>query len=138
MNGTWIRAVLAVFLTSGVLVAEEQRPQLESTAQAKGVIGITYEILDGQEIPIEGAVGTAFGGALYFVDDFGTYQMTLDAGREVRKQLEGCTVNLFVPELSNCRGVGMAEVQADWKDMSVSKGVEIGLIVYELEVTRTD
>jgi hypothetical protein len=32
----------------------------------------------------------------------------------------------------------MAEVRADWEGLSLSEGVAIELIVYELEVTRSD
>lgn len=123
-------------LLAGPALAEP--PKLKNTADAHKVLSHIYQILDGQEIPVEGAVGTTFGDVLYLVDQHGRYRVTLDAGREVRKQLEGCQVNPFVRDQSNCRGVGMAEVHADWENLSVSKGVAIELIVYELKVIRSD
>lgn len=130
------RLLIAGALLAGPALAEP--PKLKNTEDAHKVLSHVYQILDGQEIPVEGAVGTTFGEALYLVDQHGRYRVTLDAGRQVRKQLEGCKVNPFVPDQSNCRGVGMAEVRADWEGLSLSEGVAIELIVYELEVTRSD
>lgn len=55
-----------------------------------------YSEVEGYEMPIDGAIGTFVGDQLYYRDSTGSYRVLLDAGRTVRRELEGCEVNLFL------------------------------------------
>jgi hypothetical protein len=50
---------------------------------------------------------------LYYVDNCGNYEVVLDAGREVRRQLGGCEVNPWRPKASSYRVTGWVEFVAN-------------------------
>lgn len=96
-----------------------------------------YTEIEGKEVPITGAIGTQYGEKLYFYDETGSYPILLDAGRSVRRDLEGCEINPFQePEQAPCQVSGMAEIKIDWDASSLPKGFSVELIVFEAEVTK--
>lgn len=92
-----------------------------------------YESLQGKEISIDGVIGTSFGDQIYFADITGSYKVSLDAGREVRRKIEGCEVNIFDREKSLCKISGMAEIKVENDDDNIADGIEIGLILYQVD-----
>ena len=96
-----------------------------------------YIQMEGKEIPITGAIGTMYGDRLYFYDSTGRYPIVLDAGRSIRRELEGCEINPFQePAQASCQVSGMAEIKIDWDDSDLPKGFEVELIIFEAEVTK--
>lgn len=96
-----------------------------------------YAQMEGKELTIEGAIGTQYGDKLYFYDTTGSYPILLDAGRSVRRDLEGCEINTFLePAKAPCQISGRAEIKIDWDDSSLPNGFEVELIVFEAEVSK--
>jgi len=79
-------------------------------------------------------LGTFITEDLTFVDNTGSYDVKLDAGREARRSLEGCEVNPFDWKLSDCIISGRAELTVDFPNSSVSDGYEIDLIIFEMTI----
>jgi uncharacterized protein YdeI (BOF family) len=133
----YIKLLLATlaFALNSVPASSEGMPEFEKSVRE------TYKAYDGKEIDIEGAIGTWIGGeTLYFYDSSGLYTILLDAGRAARKSIDGCEINRHVePHKSPCRITGKAEVKIDWDDSNnFASGIEVGLIVFELSLTRSD
>lgn len=96
-----------------------------------------YADMEGKEIAVSGAIGTTYGDQLYFYDATGNYPILLDAGRSVRRELEGCEINPFLePEQSTCQMSGMAEIQIDWDESNLSNGYEVELIIFEANIRK--
>jgi len=121
----------AVLLAPISGAAQDAAPKgTDSVVQA---VSEAYQALDGQEVRIDGAIGEFVGGLLYFIDETGRYSIKLDAGRDVRRRIEGCTLNMFDAASSPCQVIGMAEISIDADDDNVGDGVEIGLVLYDVE-----
>lgn len=133
----YIQLLLAslAFALSSVSASAEGMPEFEKSVREK------YKAYDGKEIDIEGAIGTWYGGEkIYFYDSSGRYAILLDAGRAARKSIEGCKIDDYVePHKNPCPITGKAEVKIDWDDSkNFASGIEVGLIVFELSLTRSD
>ena len=132
-------AIAGVLLTvSSSLVAQEQvevtGQEVQNTNRMDDGLRNVYRALNGQEIEVDGAIGSLFGGdQLYFADGTGRYETDLDAGRDVRRQIEGCELKLMNPETSPCKVVGMAEASTDDDDENIGDGLEIRLILYRVD-----
>ncbi len=111
----------------------QDKPQLKNTNDLEKFLTIVNDVANGQEILVDGAIGTMFGETVYFVDQTGRYKILLDAGRDFRRKIEGCELELFDPSSSKCKVLGKAEVRVDLDDDNVADGVEISLILFAVE-----
>jgi hypothetical protein len=125
---------LSGFSTAGF--AQDQLPQLTSTTEAQAAVRTVYEAFDKQEIAIDGYIGTFIGDGIYFLDQTGRYEVTLDAGRAVRKDLANCKIGWGYSGNHNCSAQGMAEVHVSWDASDLSEGMKVKLIIYELQITH--
>ena len=92
-----------------------------------------YQQANTSEVSIKGAIGTLLGETVYFVDETGRYKVKLDAGRDVRRKIESCELNLFDSGGSKCQISGKAEVAVDLNDNNFGDGYEIELILFSVE-----
>ena len=121
----------AAVLMSPIYVAAQA--SIKDMSELDTTLREMYEGLDGQEIRIDGVIGTLIGDQIYFADSTGRFKVELDAGRDVRRSIEGCKVNMFQLEKSTCNVVGMAEISVDDGDDNAGDGFEIGLILYQVD-----
>lgn len=106
----------------------------EGTTELDNALRKFYQSVNGKEIKIDGAIGSLFGDQLYFVDGSGKYKIELDAGRDVRRKIEGCEIELFYATQSPCQIVGMVELAIAAEDEDAGDGFEIGMILYSVEL----
>lgn len=126
-----ISSALIYAVISATPASSETLPDLAGLARE------LYSEMEGKEVPIKGAIGTQYGDRLYFYDSTGSFPVLLDAGRSVRREIEGCEINPFQePEQAACQVSGKAEIKVDWDDSSLSGGYDIELIIFEAEVVK--
>lgn len=116
------------FAASTVNAEETQTAEVEQTISE---ISALYRSLEGQTITMRGALGTFIGDTLIFKNDMGQFTVQFDAGRSARKRTEGCELEWFGWQNSNCLFEVDAEIAFD-TDYSFSNGREVTLIIYEL------
>jgi len=109
------------------------------TDTIRDAVVTAYQSVDRKEVRVSGVIGTTFGDILYFADGTGRYKVKLDAGRDFRRQTEGCEILLFDTLKSPCKFTGMAEVAFDSEDDNIADGIEMTLILYRVEdFSRTE
>lgn len=98
-----------------------------------------FQKIHGSEISISGAIGIEYD-KIRFCDNTGVYWVKLDAGRDARRQIEECKFecDFSSPSENECQISGMAEIEVQWDDGKLGRGIPIHLIIYEAEVTRRD
>ncbi|WP_156945896.1 hypothetical protein [Roseicyclus elongatus] len=113
---------------------------LSGTPALEAAVSAFYEGLNGSETQISGAIGTLFGGdRIYFADGTGRYRILLDAGRNVRRDIEGCELELFETLQSPCQIEGTVELSIDDEDDNLADGIEIEMILFSVEsFTRSE
>ncbi len=131
------RASVAALVLLAPVLGIAQDDAVTGTADMAETVREAYRVLDGQEVRVEGAVGMFAGRLLYFVDETGRYSLKLDAGRDIRRQIEACEVNPYDFANSPCQVVGMAEVSAGVDDDDVADGINIELVLYSVESLET-
>ena len=122
-----LSAAVAALVSSAAMGQEIQ----SSDALASAIVS-SYEALDGSEFEVSGAIGAMFGDTLFFVDQTGRYEIVLDAGRTVRRQIEGCELQMFDADDSECQLTGMVEVSVDFDDDNKGDGLEVRYILFEV------
>ena len=129
---------LAVIATLAIILGMTQTSAQEaaivqSTDDLKKLLLGVNEKANGQEIQIRGAIGTLFGETIYFADGTGRYKISLDAGREIRRQVENCKLEMFDTVKSKCQIRGNAEIQIEKDDTDIADGIEIKLILFAVD-----
>lgn len=129
-----IKPLLVAAATAMIPIALHAQDEVEvkTTADIAKTIADVYQTLDTAEIRIDGYIGAFIADILYYADEFGRYQISLDAGRTVRRQIDGCTLE-FDYLRSSCKIVGIAEIKVDENDREIADGVNFSLILYEVE-----
>ena len=51
----------------------------------------------------------------------------------MRRSVDGCEINMFQLEKSTCKVIGMVELSVDDADDNVGDGIEIELILYQVD-----
>ena len=134
-----IRSLISSLACATALAAPavaQDEPAQNAGAIAEAVRD-AYRALNGQEVRIEGSIGTYIADLIYFADDNGRYPVKLDAGREVRRRIEECELNVYDPSSSWCKVVGMAEISVDLEDNNLGDGIGISFVLYEVESLKT-
>jgi len=128
------QSILIFSLLFGFLPAYANAQQeIKDTASLSSALGDLFQSLDRKEIRVEGAIGVFVAEVLYFADSTGRYEVELDAGRDIRRQIEGCKLNMFSLEKSPCFVTGMAEISIDLEDDNLGDGTTIKLILYQVD-----
>lgn len=126
--------VKLLFIATLILVPTALSAQ--GTDELDGKIRDFYSDVDGKEVSIKGAIGTFISDTLKFGDTSGIYDVIFDAGRNARKSIEGCEINLFSLQASNCFIEGKAEIVVDWNEGDPGDGYPIKLSIYEMVRTK--
>lgn len=129
-NIVCVAAIFAAGMLPAHVMAQEE---VKDTTELDGALRNIYQIINLQEIRVKGAIGSLIGDQLYFVDDTGRYKVELDAGRDIRRQIDGCEIAIFGPKESLCQLSGMAEIAIDTEDDNIGDGFEISLILYRVD-----
>ena len=124
----------ALFLTAtmGSHLANAEETNTAEVLDTVSQISALYSSLEGKTISMTGAIGTLISDTLYLKNDDGKFKVQFDAGRAARKQIAGCELEFFGWANSDCIVDVDAEIMIEDK-FSLADGVEITLIVYELE-----
>jgi len=113
-------------------VHAQETSSIQNTDDLKKHLLAANTQANGQEIQIEGAIGTLFGETLYFVDTTGRYEILLDAGREIRREVEACEL-AYDTASSPCQIKGKAEIQIEDDDSDIADGIEVKLILFAVD-----
>jgi hypothetical protein len=104
-------------------------PLASEAQESLRTLGDVLVEVAGQEVSVEGSIGTGLdmmdSEALFFRSNEETvFPVVFDAGREVRRQLEGCRFAMFGGG-TPCRMSGKAELE--WS------GSQLRLIIFDVE-----
>ncbi len=122
---------LAIILLSTTGASSAQETQTSEVDTIVRGISSAYTALGGKTITMRGAIGTAYGDTIYFINPRGRFEVQFDAGRTARKKIADCEVSIFDWQRSNC----FVEIDAEIlikEPFSFPSGAEVTLIVYEI------
>jgi hypothetical protein len=108
----------------------------ETTISVENRMKIVYRGINGSEVELKGAIGTFITDQIKYADNSGVYDVLLDAGRDARKSIEGCEIQLFAPEKSPCQIIGKGELVIDLDDGNLGSGFGVKISIYELNLVR--
>lgn len=117
-----------LFCGALVIASGSAHAETDFLAKISEIAGM-YRELDGTELTSRGAIGTMIGENLYFKNELGQFQVIFDAGREARRAIEGCELEWFGWQNSDCIVEIDAEISID-DTFEFSQGVQPKLIIF--------